>query len=82
MYFQKFGKLNPRLKFRPLLVLHGFLGRGNNFKSVLTNPSILNGRDVYLFDMRNHGKSKQMEEFSLEGIKSDIMYVFFLCFDT
>jgi len=72
----KFSKLicrNEYNKTRPLIVLHGFLGKGDNFKFAFSNEKIVRNRDVYLMDLRNHGKSSTFPEFSLKSIHSDLL---------
>ena len=40
----------------PLIILHGFLGMGDNWKTLAKQFSAL-GFQVHLVDQRNHGRS-------------------------
>ncbi len=55
----------------PLVILHGFLGSGDNWKS-LGNRFAANGCQVHLVDQRNHGRSFHSEAFSYELIVDDL----------
>lgn len=55
----------------PLLILHGFLGMGDNWKT-LGNKFAQEGYQVHLVDQRNHGKSPHSEEFNYEIMAADI----------
>ena len=46
-----------------LFILHGFLGSGDNWKTLAKKWSEL-GREVHLLDARNHGKSFHSDQFS------------------
>jgi pimeloyl-ACP methyl ester carboxylesterase len=69
--------LNPILHSRiigdktPLVVLHGFLGSGDNWKS-LGNKFAANGYQVHLIDQRNHGRSFWSEEFNYRALVDDL----------
>ena len=52
----------------PLLILHGFLGMGDNWKS-LANKFAEN-YEVHLIDQRNHGRSFHSDEFDYELLVS------------
>jgi esterase len=56
---------------KPLLILHGFLGMSDNWKTIGTQFAA-EGFQVHLLDMRNHGRSFQSEEFSYELMVQDI----------
>lgn len=56
---------------RPLVILHGFLGMGDNWKT-LGNRFSEAGFQVHLVDQRNHGRSFHAEEFSYELIAKDL----------
>ena len=47
----------------PLIILHGFLGMGDNWKTLGKKYSEL-GFQVHLVDQRNHGRSPHSEDFS------------------
>ena len=55
----------------PLLILHGFLGMGDNWKTLANEFSGL-GYQVHLIDQRNHGRSFHAEEFSYEVMADDL----------
>ncbi len=55
----------------PLLILHGFLGMGDNWKT-LGNDFSENGFEVHLIDQRNHGRSFHSDEMSYEAMAEDI----------
>jgi esterase len=56
---------------KPLLILHGFLGMSDNWKTIGTQFAA-EGFQVHLLDMRNHGRSFQSEEFSYALMAQDI----------
>lgn len=57
---------------KPLLILHGFLGMGDNWKT-LGKKFAEEGFQVHLIDQRNHGKSPHSDEFSYELMASDVV---------
>ena len=58
-------------KGTPLLVLHGFLGMSDNWKT-LGNQYAKNDFEVHLIDQRNHGKSFWSQSFNYEILAEDI----------
>lgn len=56
----------------PLLILHGFLGMSDNWKT-LGNQFAKNGFQVHLIDQRNHGKSFHSENFDYEYLSDDLL---------
>lgn len=56
---------------KPLLILHGFFGMGDNWKS-LANKFAENGFEVHLVDQRNHGRSFHADNFSYELLVADL----------
>jgi esterase len=56
---------------KPLLILHGFLGMSDNWKS-LGAQLATNGFQVHLLDLRNHGRSFHSEEFGYEIMVQDV----------
>jgi len=56
---------------KPLLILHGFLGMSDNWKTMGTQFAA-NGFQVHLLDLRNHGKSFHSDEFSYETMAQDV----------
>ncbi len=58
-------------KGKPLLILHGFLGMGDNWKS-LAREFASEDHEVHLIDQRNHGRSPHSDEFSYEVLATDL----------
>ncbi|WP_304036783.1 alpha/beta fold hydrolase [Mesonia mobilis] len=56
---------------KPFLILHGFLGMGDNWKTLGKRFSE-NGYEVHLIDQRNHGRSAHTSEFSYELMAEDL----------
>ncbi|MEM9075606.1 MAG: alpha/beta fold hydrolase [Bacteroidota bacterium] len=56
---------------KPLLILHGFLGMSDNWKT-LGNQFAENGFQAHLIDQRNHGKSFHSENFDYEILSQDV----------
>ena len=56
---------------KPLLILHGFLGMSDNWKTIGLQFAT-NGFQVHLIDLRNHGRSFHSDEFSYELMVQDI----------
>lgn len=57
---------------KPLIILHGFLGMSDNWKT-LGKQYVENGFEVHLIDQRNHGRSTHSDEFSYELMVSDLL---------
>lgn len=55
-----------------MIVLHGFMGSGNNFRSICTNKKITETTTSYLLDLRNHGLSEHKETMSYGEMADDI----------
>jgi len=55
----------------PLVILHGFLGMSDNWKS-LGMQYAEEGFEVHLIDLRNHGRSFHSEKFSYEIMVQDL----------
>lgn len=62
---------NIQGKGKPLLILHGFLGMGDNWKT-LANSYADEGYEVHLIDQRNHGRSFHSDDFSYELMSQDL----------
>ncbi len=56
---------------QPLLILHGFLGMSDNWKT-LGNEFSEAGYQVHLIDQRNHGRSPHSEVFSYTELAKDV----------
>ena len=59
-------------KGKPFVILHGFLGMGDNWKSLANKFSENN--EVHVVDQRNHGRSFHDEDFSYELMVEDLLY--------
>lgn len=57
---------------RPLLILHGFLGMSDNWKS-FGSLYAAEGFQVHMIDLRNHGKSFHSDEFNYAVMSNDIL---------
>ncbi|SEQ00639.1 alpha/beta fold hydrolase [Flavobacterium urocaniciphilum] len=55
----------------PFLIIHGFLGMSDNWKT-LANQFAQLGFEVHALDMRNHGKSFHSDEFSYDVMVQDV----------
>lgn len=58
---------------KPLLILHGFLGMSDNWKT-LAGRYAEQGYQVHCLDLRNHGRSFHSQEFSQEVMVQDLIY--------
>jgi len=56
---------------KPLIILHGFLGMSDNWKTIGTQFAA-DGFQVHLLDLRNHGRSFHSDEFSYELMAQDV----------
>ncbi|WP_369047891.1 alpha/beta fold hydrolase [Tenacibaculum sp. UWU-22] len=56
---------------KPLLILHGYFGMGDNWKSY-ANKFALDGFEVHLIDQRNHGRSFHSDAFNYELMVADL----------
>lgn len=56
---------------KPLLIIHGFLGMSDNWKSLGTKYAA-EGYEVHMLDMRNHGRSLHSDEFSYQIMVQDL----------
>lgn len=56
---------------KPFVILHGFLGMGDNWKT-LARQFNLQGFQVHLVDQRNHGRSFHSSDFSYEILSEDL----------
>lgn len=60
-------------KGKPFVILHGFLGMGDNWKSLGIQFGDL-GYEMHLVDQRNHGKSFHSDQFNYEYLVEDLNY--------
>lgn len=58
-------------KGKPFVILHGFLGMSDNWKTLGSQFAEV-GYEVHMLDMRNHGKSFQSEDFTYELMAKDV----------
>ena len=58
---------------QPFIILHGFLGMGDNWKTLAKQFSAL-GFELHLIDQRNHGRSFHDSEFNYNALVSDLLY--------
>jgi len=56
----------------PFIILHGFLGMGDNWKTLAKKYSEL-GFQVHLVDQRNHGRSSHSDDFSYAYMSNDLL---------
>ncbi|RYJ41238.1 alpha/beta fold hydrolase [Flavobacterium beibuense] len=56
---------------KPLLIIHGFLGMSDNWKT-LGGQYAERGFEVHALDMRNHGRSLQSDEFNYDVMVQDL----------
>lgn len=57
---------------KPLLILHGFLGMSDNWKTLGTQFADL-GYQVHMLDLRNHGRSFHSDTFNYEVMMEDVV---------
>ncbi|AWH84828.1 alpha/beta hydrolase [Flavobacterium album] len=57
---------------KPLLIIHGFLGTSDNWKT-LSGQYAANGFQVHALDMRNHGKSFHSNDFTYADMVQDVV---------
>ena len=57
---------------QPLIILHGFLGMSDNWKTLGMQYAAL-GYEVHMLDLRNHGRSFHSDEFNYEVMSQDIV---------
>jgi len=57
---------------KPLLILHGFLGMSDNWKTLGTQYA-QEGFQVHMLDLRNHGRSFHSEAFNYEAMVQDVL---------
>lgn len=57
---------------RPLIIMHGFLGMSDNWKT-LSGKYAEAGFQVHALDLRNHGRSFHSEDFSYAAMTEDLL---------
>ena len=58
---------------KPLLILHGFLGMSDNWKTLGTKWAEA-GYEVHLLDLRNHGRSLHSDQFNYTIMAEDVLH--------
>lgn len=56
---------------QPMLIIHGFLGMSDNWKTLGAQFAKL-GYEVHMLDMRNHGRSFHSSNFSYQDMTTDV----------
>lgn len=59
-------------KGKPFLILHGFLGMGDNWKTL--GNKFAEDYEVHLIDQRNHGRSFHSDDFDFELLTQDLLH--------
>jgi esterase len=57
---------------KPLLILHGYLGMSDNWKT-LAGQIASEGFQLHILDLRNHGRSFHSDEFTYDAMVQDIV---------
>ncbi len=57
---------------KPFLILHGFFGMGDNWRSLANN--FAKHYQVHIIDQRNHGRSFHSDDFSYELMVADLFH--------
>lgn len=57
---------------KPFVILHGFLGMSDNWKTLGTQFAA-QGFEVHMLDLRNHGRSMQSDEFNYQLMVNDVV---------
>lgn len=57
---------------KPFLIIHGFLGMSDNWKTLSTQFAA-EGFEMHLLDMRNHGRSFHSNEFNYDVMVQDVL---------
>ncbi len=57
---------------RPLIIIHGFLGMSDNWKS-FASLYAAEGFQVHMLDLRNHGRSFHSDEFNYTAMANDLL---------
>jgi len=60
---------------KPFIILHGFLGMGDNWKT-LAKQFAAQGFEIHLVDQRNHGRSFHHPDFNYQLMAEDVLNYF------
>ncbi len=66
------GVLSAEGEAKVLIILHGFLGMSDNWKTLAIQYAA-SGFEVHALDLRNHGRSFHADDFSYEIMVQDVM---------
>ena len=66
LFFRKLGE-----KGSPIVILHGIFGTSDNWVGIAKILS--ENHQVFLLDLRNHGRSFQSEAFSYQVMMQDVL---------
>ena len=58
---------------KPLIVLHGLLGSKSNWKGICNHINIVQKRDCYLLEMRNHVASDHHQDHTYDILADDVI---------
>ena len=72
LYSNIYPTKSERSVQKNLLILHGFLGMSDNWKSLAVQFAE-NGFNVHALDLRNHGKSFQTDDFNYNLMTNDVL---------
>lgn len=67
-----YAKVEGAENKKPLVIIHGFLGMSDNWKSLATKYAS-EGFQVHLLDMRNQGRSFHSNEFNYDVMMHDVV---------
>ena len=57
---------------KPLLIIHGYLGMSDNWKTLATQ-FVSEGFQTHALDLRNHGRSFHSDDFTYEAMVQDVL---------
>ncbi len=67
-----FSKIDGPDNAKPFLILHGYLGMSDNWKT-LGHRFAAEGYQVHALDLRNHGRSFHSDEFTYTAMMQDVL---------
>ena len=67
-----YSKIEGAGNAKKLVIIHGFLGMSDNWKTLGTQFAA-NGFQVHMLDLRNHGRSFHSDEFSYDAMARDVL---------
>ncbi|XP_055928456.1 protein ABHD11-like [Argiope bruennichi] len=66
---------NVRKDDVPLILIHGLSMNKESWKDICKDLALKTGKRVYIPDLRNHGESPYSEEYDVEAMTEDIIYL-------